>query len=151
MLLTAVREHAGITAGEALAQARAEEARCAARNLGIYPSVLPGPEDGSLGQPEVFTLLHHLPDSLPDQLKPHAIITWDPGGYYSHIDHRMVSNVVTELCREERVYPTERLFYFTVPEWDPQALPVLKTSLAKGLLEASLPTQEVITHPSHWL
>ena len=40
-----VREHTSIPAGEALAKARAEEARCAAERLGIQPPFLLGLEE----------------------------------------------------------------------------------------------------------
>ncbi len=136
-----VRGHANIPAGESLAQARAHEARCAAERPGIHPPVLLGLEDGSLGQADKFTELHNLLDSILIHLRPDAVITWDPGGYYGHIDHRIVSNVITELYQQENAMLTGQLFYFGVPYRNQKTLPPLKTDLAQGLLRNTLSTR----------
>ena len=92
-----VREHAGIPAGEKLAAARAEEARCACEKLRIEPPTLIGLEDGALHtQENKRAFLDRLTHLLGD-VRPDAIVTWGPDGVTGHTDHRMVSNLVTEV------------------------------------------------------
>jgi LmbE family N-acetylglucosaminyl deacetylase len=105
-----VREHAGIPAGDALATARAAEARCACEKLRIQPPILMGLEDGALyAEANKRTVLEQVA-RLIVELKPDVIVTWGPDGVTGHTDHRMVSNLVTEVVQRggERV---PRLFY----------------------------------------
>lgn len=146
-----LRKHAGIPMGEPLARARMNEARCAARHLGVRAPIFLGLEDGSLGDSQQFTQLHHLLDSLLDRNRPTAVITWDPGGYYGHIDHRMISNVVTELYQEKDYLSNSRLFYFGVPSWNKEITDTLRTILAKALVNATLSTRRsLFTHQITW-
>lgn len=146
-----LREHAGIPAGEPLVLARSQEARCAARHLGALAPVFLGLQDGNLGNSQQFSQLHRLLDSLLQHTKPAAVITWDPGGYYGHIDHRMISNVVTELYQEKEYLPGSRLFYFGIPSWSNETTSKLRTTLAKGLVSAALPTRRsLFTHQVTW-
>jgi LmbE family N-acetylglucosaminyl deacetylase len=106
-----VREHAGIPAGDKLAAARAEEARCACEKLGIEPPTLIGLEDGALHtQENKSTLLDHVARLL-GELKPDTVVTWGPDGVTGHTDHRMVSNLVTEVFQRGGTGGSRQLFY----------------------------------------
>jgi LmbE family N-acetylglucosaminyl deacetylase len=96
--------HAGIPAGPDLAKARAEEAHCSCRALGIEPPILLGFKDGELGR------ISHPPQEhlgrverelrlLFARLRPDVIITFGPEGAYGHPDHRLVGAVVTQLVQ----------------------------------------------------
>lgn len=94
-----VREHAGIPAGDALATVRAAEARCACEKLGIEPPTLIGLEDGALhAQQNARVLLERVAQLVAD-LAPEVVITWGPDGVTGHPDHRMVSNIVTQVIQ----------------------------------------------------
>jgi LmbE family N-acetylglucosaminyl deacetylase len=108
-----VRDFAGIPAGEQLAAVRAEEARCAARELGIHPPVLLGFPDAGVSA--------HLPrlraefSRLFTELRPDAVVTFGPDGATGHPDHRLVGNVVTELVQEGTLEWPRALYYVSVP------------------------------------
>lgn len=106
-----VRDHAGIPAGEALATARAAEARCACERLGIHPPVLLGLVDGDLHTNESKAVLLREVARLFTELKPDVVITWGPDGVTGHTDHRMVSNVVTEVVQSGATAAPRQLFY----------------------------------------
>jgi LmbE family N-acetylglucosaminyl deacetylase len=106
-----VREHAGIAAGAALATARAAEARCACEKLGIEPPTLVGLEDGSLHAGASMRALLDRVERLLAELKPDVVLTWGPDGVTGHIDHRMVSNIVTEVIQRGGAEGRRRLFY----------------------------------------
>jgi len=113
-----VTEHAGLPAGDELAQIRAEEAHCAADKLGINPPYFLGFQDGFSHKTdnqdqllELLVLLHEKVRSLFAELRPQAVITWGPEGGYGHSDHRMVSNIVSEVFQEgASTWPQQLLF-----------------------------------------
>jgi LmbE family N-acetylglucosaminyl deacetylase len=86
-----VREHAGVPAGDSLARVRAEETRCAARQLGIHPPILLGFEDAGL------------------------VISFGPEGGTGHPDHRLVGVVVTEVVQSGGAGIPEVLYYPSLP------------------------------------
>ena len=106
----------GMEPGAELAALREDEARCSAFALG-----LPEPQFWQLGDGQLSTM-SRAPDSrarqlgtkvsaLIGELRPRLVITWGPDGGYGHADHRMVSNIVTEVVqamsndRPELLYP----------------------------------------------
>lgn len=105
--------------GPELARVREEEARCAAEVLGIRPPILLGFPDGKLGDYVADpSLLYRLTQRLAEELqrlRPDAVITWGPDGGYGHPDHRIVSNLVTQLQRAGAPGVPERLFYMYLP------------------------------------
>jgi LmbE family N-acetylglucosaminyl deacetylase len=105
--------------GDSLATVRAEEARCAAQALGIQPPILFGFPDGKLGdyigdRSLLFRLTQRMAEEL-ERLHPDAILTWGPDGGIGHPDHRIVSNIVTQLSRFGAPGVPERVFYMYLP------------------------------------
>lgn len=122
-----VREHAGIAAGEALATARAAEARCACQQLGLEPPILMGIQDGALHEQENKVKAREHVAKLLSELKPDAVVTWGPDGVTGHTDHRMISNIVTEVIQRGGAGVTSSLFYAGFPA---ERLPALKDAAA---------------------
>jgi LmbE family N-acetylglucosaminyl deacetylase len=105
--------------GDALARARGEEARCAADALGAQPPILLGFPDGKLGDYiGDRSLLYRLTDRIAaefQRLHPDAVLTWGPDGGTGHPDHRLVSNIATQLARAAAPGVPDRLFYMNLP------------------------------------
>jgi LmbE family N-acetylglucosaminyl deacetylase len=105
--------------GEALVRQRAEEARCAARTLGMQPPILLGFPDGKLGdyvgdRSLVFRMTQRLAQELA-RLRPDAVLTWGPDGGFGHPDHRIVSTLVTQLQRAGAPGVPDRVFHMYLP------------------------------------
>ena len=111
--------HTTIPRGPELARARADEARCAATALGINPPILLEYPDGALGNYVADpALLYRLTQRLHEEiqrLRPDALMTWGPDGGTGHPDHRLVSNIVTQLVRAGAPGVPEHLFYSMIP------------------------------------
>ena len=105
--------------GDALVKARADEARCAATALGVLePTLLTFP-DGKLGdylgdRSPPFRLTEQIANEM-EHLRPDVVITWGPDGGTGHPDHRILSNIATQLQRTGAPGMPERLFYMYVP------------------------------------
>lgn len=109
------RDHAGIPAGHPLAEARAKEAECAAKRLGVRQLHTLGLEDGGLAS---FANLGRLRSELSNviaRVQPGVIITFGPEGGTGHPDHRLVGNVVTEIVQGGDRHRTVDLFYASLP------------------------------------
>ena len=108
-----------LKAGAGLARIRADEARCSATALGVSAPIIFDFPDGKLGDYLSDRALNvRLADRLAQEmarLKPDVVITWGPDGGTGHPDHRMVSNVATQLMRAGAVGMPERLFYMSLP------------------------------------
>src|SRR4030095_3188359 len=95
-----------LSPGEEIAKVRAEEARCAARALGIHPPVLLLFDDVSLGESvrPPWARLAKVDSELRKlfaELRPDVVITWGPEGGYGNPDHRLVGAVVTQLVQRK--------------------------------------------------
>jgi LmbE family N-acetylglucosaminyl deacetylase len=105
--------------GDALAKARADEARCAATTLGARDPILLGFPDGKLGDYlGDRRLMTRLTDRIAkeiERLQPDVVVTWGPDGGTGHPDHRIVSNIATQLLRFGAPGMPERLFYMYLP------------------------------------
>ena len=106
-------------AGEDLVRQRAEEARCASQALGIQPPILLGFPDGKLGdyigdRTLIYQVTQRIAEELA-RLHPDAVITWGPDGGTGHPDHRIVSNIATQLQRAGAPGVPERVFYMNLP------------------------------------
>jgi LmbE family N-acetylglucosaminyl deacetylase len=108
-----------VPAGEALASVRAQEAKCAADALGAAAPILLGFPDGRLGdyigdRSLMYRATQRIAEEL-EKLRPDAVVTWGPDGGIGHPDHRLVSNVVTQLARAGAPGVPERVFYMYLP------------------------------------
>ena len=105
--------------GDALVKARVEEARCAATALGAQEPVLLAFPDGKLGDYlGDRTLLARLTDRIAkeiERLRPDVVMTWGPDGGPGHPDHRLVSDIATQLQRAGVAGMPERLVYMYLP------------------------------------
>jgi LmbE family N-acetylglucosaminyl deacetylase len=110
-----VRDHAGIPAGDSLAHVRAEEARCAARQLGIHPPILLGFEDAGLASFASLEGLEAKVDSVIRALHPDAVISFGPEGGTGHPDHRLVGDVVTQVVQGGGSSISQGLYYPSLP------------------------------------
>jgi LmbE family N-acetylglucosaminyl deacetylase len=115
-------KHTTVPCGSDLAHARSEEARCSCDALGIHPPILLGFPDGKLGDyvgdPSLMPRLTQRIAEELQKLHADAIITWGPDGGTGHPDHRIISDVVTQLVRASAPGAPEQLFYAYLP---PQA------------------------------
>jgi len=110
-----------LSPGDAIAEVRAKEARCAAEALGIHPPIQLAFDDGSLGrrvQPPWQTLsqLESRLHELMHEHQPDVIITWGPDGGYGHPEHRLVGAVVTQLVQQDVDGAPEELLYAGIPK-----------------------------------
>src|SRR5580765_4968278 len=105
--------------GDELDRARGQEARCAADALGVRPPIFLGFPDGKLGDYiGDRSLLYRLTDRIAGELqrlRPDAVLTWGPDGGTGHPDHRLVSNIATQLARAGAPGVPDRLFYMNLP------------------------------------
>jgi LmbE family N-acetylglucosaminyl deacetylase len=102
-----------------LATVRAEEARCAAAAIGAQAPILLGFPDGKLGdylsnRAQIYQLTERIAKEI-ERLRPDVVITWGPDGGTGHPDHRIVSNVATQLLRAGAPGMPQRLFYMYLP------------------------------------
>lgn len=108
-----------IPRGPELARARAEEAACAARALGAQPPVLLGFPDAKLGDFLADpALLYRVTDRLAaelQRLRPDVMLTWGSDGGGGHVDHRLVSSLVTQLVMTGAPGVPAHLFYMSIP------------------------------------
>jgi LmbE family N-acetylglucosaminyl deacetylase len=104
--------------GHDLVRQRAVEARCAMQALGIQPPILLGFPDGKLGdyagdRALIYRVTQRIAEEL-GRLRPDVVITWGPDGGTGHPDHRIVSNIVTQLQRAGAPGVPERVFYMNL-------------------------------------
>ena len=90
-----------------------------AQALGIQPPILLGFPDGKLGdyvgdRALIYRVTQRIAEEL-GRLRPDAVITWGPDGGTGHPDHRIVSNIVTQLQRAGAPGVPERVFYMNLP------------------------------------
>jgi LmbE family N-acetylglucosaminyl deacetylase len=106
--------------GAELATVRVEEGRCAAVAVGAQAPVFLGFPDGKLGdyvsdRTRLFQLTERIAKEI-DRLRPDVVLTWGPDGGTGHPDHRLISNIATQLQRTGAPGMPERLFYMYLPE-----------------------------------
>lgn len=110
-------EFAGIPAGDALAAARVKELQCAAEQIGINPPIMFGLHDQlkmGEGLQAYMGQMREMRDHVAQlfaQLQPDAVITWGPSGWTGHPDHRIVSDIVTEVFQSRRWQQPAQLYY----------------------------------------
>ena len=116
--------------GPQIAKLRVDEARCSAQALGVHPPILLGFPDGALGHYNadpslLFRVTQRVHEEL-QRLRPDALITWGPDGDYGHPDHRLVSNIVTQLARAGAPGVPQQVFYASLPAEGIRALSELR-------------------------
>jgi LmbE family N-acetylglucosaminyl deacetylase len=109
-----------------LVRMRTEEAQCAAKAIGAKPPILLNFPDGKLGDYiGDRSLTYRLTDRIAMELQrlhPDVIVTWGPEGGMGHPDHRMTSNIVTQLQRASAPGVPERVFFMYIPAEGIQAM-----------------------------
>jgi LmbE family N-acetylglucosaminyl deacetylase len=109
-----------------LVRMRAEEAQCAAQAIGAKPPILLDFPDGKLGDYiGDRSLTYRLTDRIAMELQrlhPDVIVTWGPEGGMGHPDHRMISNIVTQLQRARAPGVPDRVFFMYIPAEGIQAM-----------------------------
>jgi len=140
-----VRDFAGIPAGAELAAARAKEASCAARRLGVKQLHLLGLPDGGLASFDALGKLRSSLVSIIDSLRPAAIVTFGPEGGTGHPDHRLVGNVVTQIVQSDARYANVDVLYASLPterlRTAPRASPTVN-GMTAALLTVRVPFEE---------
>lgn len=111
-----VAEHAHIPVGDSLAKTRYKEAVCVTKTLGINPPIFLNYTDGDLALYQNIYSLDDKIDSLFTKYKPNTVITFGPGGEYGHSDHRIVSNIITEVFQREASSTLQQLLYYSFPK-----------------------------------
>jgi len=109
------RDHAGIPAGRPLAVARAKEAECAAKRLGVRHLHMLGLEDGALASFASLGRLRAEIASIIERVQPAVIISFGPEGGTGHPDHRLVGNVVTQVVQGDDRHRAVELLYASLP------------------------------------
>jgi LmbE family N-acetylglucosaminyl deacetylase len=116
-----VAAHAGTIAGDSLAATRADELKCTTEKIGINPPIMFGLYDqlkmGEGLQPHMAQLaeMRDRVTRLFEELQPDAVITWGPSGWTGHPDHRLVSDIVTEVFQSRTWSKPAQLYYPAVP------------------------------------
>jgi len=98
-----VREGFGVAADSAeLVAVREEEGRCAAAARGFQPPAFFGFPDQIVGNASVLEQIHRLSAATAriveeiEQVNPDIVVTFGPGGYTGHPDHRLVGALVQQ-------------------------------------------------------
>ena len=81
-------------------------------------------------------------DSLFNKYQPDVIMTWGPDGGNGGIDHRIVSNVVTEVFQSESSRNIQQLLYVDFLKESFDLTPKLKTGTVNWLKENLRTTQK---------
>ena len=137
-----VYPHANIPAGDSLAKVRAGEALCVTETLDINPPILLNYPDGELALWDNIYSLDDKIDSLCRQYQPDVVITFGPdGGYGGHPDHRIVSNIVTEVFQAKESVPRQ-LLYVGWPTNEPASKQRFETDLVNFFAENMHKTQK---------
>jgi LmbE family N-acetylglucosaminyl deacetylase len=137
-----VYPHANIPAGDSLAKVRAGEALCVTETLDINPPILLNYPDGELTLWDNIYSLDDKIDSLFRQYQPDVVITFGPdGGYGGHPDHRIVSNIVTEVFQAKEFVPRQ-LLYVGWPTNEPASKQRFETDLVNFFAENMHKTQK---------
>ncbi len=130
----------GFPTGDALVKLRQSESECACAALGIQPPIFLGftdafdttdyTRDGTRAYFERSTKLKRVLAAKFDELNPDAILTFGPDGDTGHSDHRMVSNMTTEVILSKGWVERFPLYYLGWQQKDDEKL---KKSIGVGL------------------
>ena len=122
-LVTATSGQAGagntnIPAGPRLGAEREKEVRCSAGKLGIHEPILIQLQDGDIAKRPAMEKLRGRLREIIDEVKPDVMVTWGPDGLTGHADHRIVSNVASEvfLGQGPQKHKVRKLYHVAFPE-----------------------------------
>jgi LmbE family N-acetylglucosaminyl deacetylase len=125
-----VEEHAGIPPGDTLAMIRMKESICACEILGIEKPIFLDAHDvfGAMnGMGEYFKQTAEVKQKLTrtiTEINPDAIITFGPDGDTGHMDHKGISDLVTEvLLMNKGFYEKYPLYYLAWPKEKEVSIP----------------------------
>jgi len=106
-----------IPKGPKLGAAREAEARCAAKALGIHEPFLPGFQDGDISSHGTLNRIAETLREIFEEVRPDVVITWGPDGLTGHPDHRVASNVTTEIFQQASSLEAapKKLYYVAWP------------------------------------
>ncbi|RYC51739.1 PIG-L deacetylase family protein [Flagellimonas olearia] len=98
-----VTTHAGISAGDNLANIRIEEMNCSTTELGVNPPIMMGFYDQFKFEEGMEAMMNEIDrakkevQKLIEDIKPDVVLTWGPSGGTGHLDHRIVNTIVSEV------------------------------------------------------
>jgi len=106
-----------IPKGPKLGEAREAEARCSAKALGIHEPFLLGFQDGDVSSHGTLSQIAERLRGIFDEVRPDVVITWGPDGLTGHPDHRVASNVTTEIFQNASALQSQpkKLYYVAWP------------------------------------
>ena len=114
----------GFPVGDTLVRIREAESTCACKRMGIEPPIFLGFTDGFDTRMGVGRYLHQSKElkikltKKIQELNPDVIITFGPDGDTGHSDHRMISNLTTEIILKEGWADKYPLYYIAWKESD---------------------------------
>ncbi|MEZ5393205.1 MAG: PIG-L family deacetylase [Bryobacterales bacterium] len=128
LAVAAEPRHCHITSGQArqrqyrhpqrLSSVRREaESRCSAAALGIHEPFLLGFQDGATTPAETQNAIAARLTEVFEQVRPDIVITWGPDGLTGHPDHRVASNLTTQIFQSaDKLQANPRkLYYVAMP------------------------------------
>jgi LmbE family N-acetylglucosaminyl deacetylase len=107
----------GFPTGDTLMKLRETESECACKILGVQPPVFLRFTDGfdtRIGVGNYFEKSYYMKEMLRAKIReiqPGVILTFGPDGDTGHSDHRMISNMVTEVVLNEGLLEQLDLYY----------------------------------------
>ncbi len=102
-----------IPKGPELGRAREAEARCSAEALGIHEPFLLGFQDGATTPSDTQNAIAKRLVEVFEQVKPDVVVTWGPDGLTGHPDHRVASNLATQIFQDAgRIDADPRKLYY---------------------------------------
>lgn len=135
--------------GAELAAVRSGEAQCASAALGLDAPLFFDFGDGELwryarGQSgETDAAMRNLAGAIADAIAaahPAVIVTWGPDGGYGHADHRMVSDLVTQIVQAMPAAARPQLLYPGIPAGSLPPVPEMQSWAVTdpGLLDVAI-------------
>lgn len=121
----------GYPAGDSLVQIRQQESRCRCSKFGIEAPVFLGFPDGfdtRNGVGNYMDMSEQLKEKLTGKIKeinPDLIITFGPDGDTGHADHRMISDMTTEILLREGWVEKIPLYYIGWTQKDNEKFKVI--------------------------
>ncbi|MEO6550258.1 MAG: PIG-L family deacetylase [Ferruginibacter sp.] len=121
----------GFPTGDSLAKLRQTESECSCKIMGIEPPVFLGFTDGfdtRIGVGKYLSQSKLIKEQITKRitaLNPDIIITFGPDGDTGHSDHRMVSNITTEIILKEGWLDKYPLYYLGWTKKDDEKFTVI--------------------------